>query len=88
MNRFPTAPICGGSSLVRPTTLLAAAADAVARARRLATDWDPASSRSWELLELAADVERAALNLHAELGSDASLGRQPARQTSADHAQD
>jgi hypothetical protein len=40
--------------------MLAAAADAVARARKLATDWDSESSQAWDFLELAANVETAA----------------------------
>jgi hypothetical protein len=48
-------------------SLLTAAAGAVARARRLATELGPESARAWDLLELAAGVELAAWNLKAEL---------------------
>ena len=52
-----------------PPALFAAAADTIARARLLATELGPDSSRAWDLLGLAADVERAAMNLAAELGA-------------------
>jgi hypothetical protein len=63
---MPTGPNSGRAEL------LAAATDAVARARRLATELGPDSSRAWDFLELAADVERAAWTLEnnmAEAGS-------------------
>jgi hypothetical protein len=48
-------------------TLVTAATDAVARARRLATELGPESSRTWNLLELAANVETTARALEGAL---------------------
>jgi hypothetical protein len=47
--------------------LLAAATDAVARARRLANELGPGSSRAWSLLEIAARVETQGGALEAAL---------------------
>ena len=49
------------------TAVLLAAADAVARARRMATVLGPGHPRTWPLAELAARVETAAHNLEAVL---------------------